>query len=101
MLPFDGINPKSVLIMDNCSVHHIPAVTTLLRQAGIVVLFLPPYSPDLNPIEEVFSYVKTYLRRHDSLLSAISDPSDVIKAAFESLTQDQCNSFITHSGYSD
>ena len=50
--------------MDNCSVHHIVSVITLLRQAGIVALFL-------NPLEEVFSYVKGYLKTHDSVLQYI------------------------------
>lgn len=60
MLPFNGQNERSILVMDNCTVHHVRPVTTLLKQAGIVTLFLPPYSPDLNPIEEVFSLVKGY-----------------------------------------
>ena len=68
MLPFDGTSPKSILVMDNASVHHITEVSELLQQAGILVFFLPPYSPDLNPIEESYSYVKNYLRQHDSLL---------------------------------
>ena len=59
---FDGTNPHSVLILDNCSVHHTEEVTELLTGAGIIVFFLPPYSPDLNPIEEAFSYVKQYLK---------------------------------------
>ena len=57
MRPFNGSNAHSVLILDNCSVHHMQEVTDLLRNAGIVVLFLPPYSPDLNPAE-AFSFVK-------------------------------------------
>jgi len=81
MLPFDGVNERSVVVMDNCSIHHIEPVTSLLNEAGIVTLFLPPYSPDLNPIEEVFSYVKCYLRKHDSILQHITDPSDVIRTA--------------------
>ncbi len=68
MRPFNGVNSHSILIMNNCSFHHIVEVKDLLRSAGIVVLFLPPYSPDLNPIEEAFSYVKNYLRKHDELL---------------------------------
>ena len=99
MLPFDGMNEKSILVMDNCSVHHIEPVITLLRQAGIVALFLPPYSPDLNPLEEVFSYVKGYFKKHDSILQYIPDPSDVIKDAFDSLTIAHCNAFIHHCGY--
>ena len=99
MQPFDGSSPNSILIMDNCSVHHISAVKDLLQQAGILLLFLPPYSPDLNPIEEAFSYVKNYLRKHDQLLQAIVDPTDVIQAAIDSITQDHTNAWINHSGY--
>ena len=89
----------SILIMDNCSVHHVNEVREVLQQAGILVLFLPPYSPDLNPLEEAFSYVKQYLRRHDELLQAISDPIDVIKKAFQSITVEHCNSWISHASY--
>lgn len=81
MLPFDGYNERSVLIMDNCSVHHVEPVISLLRQAGIVTLFLPPYSPDLNPLEEVFSYVKGYLKKHDLLLQCIPDPTVILLIA--------------------
>jgi len=70
MLPFDGLNPNSILIMDNCSVHHTDEVNTLLEESGILVLYLPPYSPDFNPMEEAFSYVKHYLKVHDSVAAA-------------------------------
>ena len=69
--------------MDSCSVHHVNEVREVLRQAGILALFLPPYSPDLNPLEEAFSYIKQYLRKHDELLQAIRDPTDVIMQAFQ------------------
>ena len=68
MMPFDGINPRSIAVMDNLSVHHVTEILDLFHEAMILVLFLPPYSPDLNPMEEVFSYVKSYLRMHDELL---------------------------------
>ena len=71
----------------------------VLQQAGILVLFLPPYSPDLNPLEEVFSYIKQYLRKHDELLQAIRDPTDVIRQAFQSITAEHCNSWISHAQY--
>ena len=99
MQPFDGRSPHSILIMDNCSIHHVAEVKNLFQQAGIVVLFLPPYSPDLNPVEEAFSYVKNYLRKHDQLLQAIPDPTDVIQAALDSITPEHCNGWINHSGY--
>ena len=60
MLPFDGMSARSVLVLDNCSMHHVSSALELLRQAGILVMFLPPYSPDLhvNPEEELFSAIK-------------------------------------------
>lgn len=70
MQAFDGEAERSIVVMDNCSIHHTEAVADLFR-----------YSPDLNPIEFVFSYVKSYLRCHDTLLQAIDDPSPVIKSS--------------------
>ena len=99
MRPFDGVSPHSILIMDNCSVHHVNEVREVLQQAGILVLFLPPYSPDLNPLEEAFSYIKQYLCKHDELLQAIRDPTDVIMQAFQSITAKHCNSWISHAQY--
>ena len=91
MMPFNGTNPQSIIVMDNCSVHNVQEVKDLLWQAGIVVLFLPPYSPDLNPIEEAFSYIKGYLRKHDELIQ--------IKMAFDSISGEHCQAWISDSGY--
>lgn len=73
MEPFDGSIKKSIVVMDNCTIHHVRAVKTLLGDAGILLIYLPPYSPDLNPIEETFSYVKYYLKNHDDLLQVVTD----------------------------
>ena len=63
--PFNGINAHSVVIMDNASIHHVDGVTDLMEtQAGAWLLFLPPYCPDLNPIEEVF---RAIMRKNDAL----------------------------------
>jgi transposase len=99
MMTYNGTNAHSIVIMDNCSVHHIAEVRDLLQQAGILVLFLPPYSPDFNPAEEAFSYVKGYLKKHDQLLQSGAPLSTVVQAAFNSITEDQCNAWITDSGY--
>ena len=71
--------------MDNCTIHHTAAIKELLLDAGILVFFLPPYSPDLNPIEEAFSSVKYYLKQHDELLQSITNPFPVIYSAFNSI----------------
>ena len=53
-----------------------------LQSVGIVVIFLPPYSPDLNPIEEMFSFIKYYLRQHDDVIQAFNgNPIELIKGA--------------------
>ena len=53
LLPFDGDNPRSVVIFDNATIHHVESVISLISAAGALVRFLPPYSPDLNPLEEL------------------------------------------------
>ena len=99
MMPFDGENPRSILILDNCSIHHVLPVCETLRESGILTLFLPPYSPDLNPIEELFSYFKYYLKDHDDILQSMQDPVPLLKAAFDSVTKEICNAWIRHAGY--
>ena len=99
MMTFNESNPRSVAVMDNLSVHHVREVVEHFRQAGVVVLFLPAYSPDLNPMEEAFSFVKSYLRKHDDVLQVIPDPKVIIKAAFNAINAQHCKSWISHSGY--
>ena len=62
LMPFNGINPHSVVILDNCAIHHIAEIEKMIQEIGALVHFLPPYSPDFNPIEETFSKVKTKLK---------------------------------------
>ena len=55
LMPYNGTNPHSVVIMDNCSIHHVPEVIKSVQDVGALIRFLPPYSPDFDPIEETFS----------------------------------------------
>ena len=77
-MPFDGTNPRSIVILDNASIHHCDGVVELIESAGALVIFLPPYSPDLNPIEETFASIKSYLRTHE-------DSTSVYIIAFSSI----------------
>ena len=70
LMPFNGINPCSVVIMDNASIHHLDTNVQLIENAQAKVIFLPPYSPDLNPLEPVFSKVKAIMRENDKLFQA-------------------------------
>ena len=86
--------PKCDLLMGNplhllslwTTAPYITLVMDLLKEAKIVVIFLPPYSPDYNPIELVFGYITSYLKHHDELLQALSNLLPVIIAAFENIT---------------
>lgn len=98
MSPFDGVSPRSIAIMDNCSVHHTNEISELFIDAGVLQIFLPPYSPDMNPIELAFGYVKDYLKKHEDLLNVLPLTS-LIKGAFESVTVEMCNGWINHSNY--
>ncbi|KJA17558.1 hypothetical protein HYPSUDRAFT_146386, partial [Hypholoma sublateritium FD-334 SS-4] len=59
--------PNSVIIMDNARIHKKPEILEMIHDRGMRVLFLPPYSPDYNPIELAFSSIKAYVRRHGEL----------------------------------
>ena len=99
MEPFDGTAKKSIAIMDNCSIHHTGEVQQAFQENGILLMYLPPYSPDLNPIEETFSYIKYYLKDHDQELQSVTDPTCIVQAAFDSVTEELCTSWVTHCGY--
>ena len=97
--PFNGSNPKSVVILDNASIHHIDAVLDMIIATGALVRFLPPYSPDLNPIEEVFSQVKSYIRDNEIIYQTTKKPQLIIVSAFASITTQDCQNYIKHAGY--
>ena len=62
--PFNWINPRSVVVLDNASIHHVESISDIIEgQVGARLLFLPPYSPDLNQVEEVFSKVKGIMKK--------------------------------------
>ncbi len=90
-----ALAPGSIVVMDNLSSHKSPAIAQMLRAAGAELWYLPPYSPDLNPIELMWSKVKTALRRaeartQEALFDAIAD-------ALEDVTPEQSRNFFKHS----
>ena len=91
------LKPRHVLVMDNVSFHKSKIVENIIDGTGARILFLPPYHPELNPIEEMWSKVKTCLRR----LSArtLDDFQSAIKNAFEAVTSNDLIGWFRHAGY--
>lgn len=80
--------------------HHVSEVHDLIEnQAGARLLFLPPYSPDLNPADEVFSKVKGIMKKNDTLFQSTTIPRTLLTLAFSMISIPDCYSYINHSGY--
>ena len=92
------LNRDSVLAMDNMKSHHAKAITRLLEQSGIRYLFLPPYSPDLNPIEKLWSKAKALLRKFKA--RTLETLPDAIQRAFRAVTPADCFAWFRSCGYS-
>ena len=96
---FNGVNPNSIVVMDNCSIHHLQEVIELIHCVGALVMFLPPYSPHLMPIEYCFSKVKLFLKEHEDVAQAVGDAKLLLRAAFASITPEDCLAWSTFCGY--
>lgn len=98
--PFNWLNQRSVVILDNASIHHVDEVYDLIvTQAGCKLCYLPPYSPDLNPAEGVFSQVKSIMKSNHQLFQVTSAPRALIALAFSMVTTEDCIGHISNSGY--
>ena len=73
LMPFDGKNPHSVVILDNCSIHHIDEIVDMIHEVGTLVHFLPPYLPDYSPIESLFSKMKTEVKAIENECDTYAD----------------------------
>ena len=97
--PFNGINPHSVVVMDNCSIHHVAGIADMIEEVGAIVHFLPPYSPDLNPIELAFSKLKSGIKDLEMSLVPSSDMEAIMLTSFAAITDEDCQGWILHCGY--
>jgi transposase len=91
------LKPGDVVILDNLGSHKGKAVRAAIRGVGARLLFLPKYSPDLNPIEQVFAKLKSFVRKQaprtfDAVSNAIAD-------GLQTLTSPECAKYLAHAGY--
>jgi len=89
--------PGDVVIMDNLPAHKVSGVKEAIEAAGAIRMFLPPYSPDFNPIEQAYAKFKALLRK--AAARTIDDLWDVIAEAIEAYTPNECRNFFVSAGY--
>jgi transposase len=91
------LSPGDVVVMDNLGSHKSQAVRRLIRAAGAKLFFLPRYSPDLNPIEQVFAKLKTLLRKTDP--RTIEATWRNIGDLLDRFTPQECANYLANAGY--
>jgi transposase len=91
------LSKGDIVVMDNLSVHKVDGVAEAIEAAGARVLYLPPYSPDLNPIEQVFAKLKALLRKAKE--RTIDDLWDRIGKLLDEFSAPECANYLAHSGY--
>jgi transposase len=92
-----SLKPGDIVIMDNLGSHKGEAIRAIIKAAGARLLFLPPYSPDLNPIEQVFAKLKHLLRKaKERTLEANWRRIGQLLTAF---TSDECRNYFTNAGW--
>jgi transposase len=92
-----ALSPGDVVVLDNLAVHKVDGVRQAIAALGAFILYLPPYSPDLNPIEQLFAKLKALLRKttartKDALSIAIG-------SVLLSFRPDECANYLTHCRY--
>lgn len=91
------LRPGDTVVLDNLSSHKVSGVRQAIEAAGARVLYLPPYSPDLNPIELTFSKFKRLLR--DAAERTMEELWATIGRLLRHFTPDECASYIRHCGH--
>jgi transposase len=92
-----SLSDGDIVVIDNLPAHKVEGVRTSIEARGAILAYLPPYSPDLNPIEMAFAKLKTLLRKaaartRDALWDAVAE-------VLQAFTQDECANYLKHAGY--
>jgi transposase len=91
------LRPGQVVVMDNLAAHKHPAVRQRIEQAGAQLLYLPPYSPDFNPIEQCWAKIKEFLRAAKT--RALDLLEQALTAAVATVTAHHATAWFRHCGY--
>jgi transposase len=93
------LQPGDIVVMDNLSVHRDVEVLRIIRAAGANILYLPPYSPEFNPIEKAWAKIKEIIRRVDTLTREAFDKA--VTNAIAAISLPDIRAWMTHAGYQD
>jgi transposase len=93
------LRPGDTVILDNLQAHKVAGVREAIEAVGARVLYLPPYSPEFNPIEQIFSKLKHLLRT--AATRTVPDLWAAIREAFTRVTPTECRNCLTAAGYDD
>ena len=96
-VPVPTLRPGDIVVMDNLPAHKVEGVRTDIEAAGAQRWLLPPYSPDLNPIENAFSKLKALLRK--AAARTIPELWNAIRDALPAFTPGECANYFTTTGY--
>ena len=91
------LRPGGLVILDNLGSHKSKAVRRAICQAGARLWFLPPYSPDLNPIEQAFAKIKHWMR--DAQQRTVDDTWRHLGALLATIEPRECENYIRNAGY--
>jgi transposase len=92
-----ALTQGDIVIMDNLASHKKPAVARAIEAAGATLMFIPPYSPDLNPIEQVFAKLKAMLRA--MAVRSVDELWKALGSVIGCVSPAECRNFIRHAGY--
>ena len=91
------LSPGEIVSMDNLPAHKVAGVREIIEATGARLRMLPPYSPDLNPIEQCFAKIKAHLRKAGE--RSIPALWDRIRTILEGVAPQECKNYFTHVGY--
>lgn len=92
-----ALSPGDIVVMDNLPAHKVASVAGAIRATGAELLYLPPYSPDLNPIEQLFAKLKALLRK--AAERSIAALWSRIGELLDHFSADECRHYLAHAGY--
>jgi transposase len=91
--------PGTIFLMDNASIHHTVGLQEVIEGSSMRIEYLPPYSPDLNPIEQSFNVLKAWIRRHIDEASQYAYFGDFLAVAVEAVGSRGAPGWFNESGY--